>query len=161
MLVYCALVVHPVSLRRPNSSRFPPPSSTSPVGWVDHSQRAERALVPEHEGWILGPALVVAQVVVLGHVLEAQGLAVAGEAEQGLEQRHVQVDVVAQRAVVAGWGGGAVNGVLHHVVLRAFDISLGFSKGLQRGAGRGGEGAHVEHVQIDCFWPAVQRERGR
>lgn len=65
-------------------------------------------LVAEAEMRILGSALVVPQVVMLRQVLEGQGLAVFGEGEERLEESHVEVDVVAYLAVVAGWCCGAV-----------------------------------------------------
>ncbi len=53
----------------------------------------------------------------LGEVVEGEGGAVFGEAEEGVEERHVHVDVFADVAVVAGAGRGTVDYVLDFVVL--------------------------------------------
>jgi hypothetical protein len=54
---------------------------------------------------------------VLGEVVEGEGGAVFEEAEEGVEERHVHVDVFADVAVVAGGGRGTVDDVLNFVVL--------------------------------------------
>ncbi len=60
----------------------------------------------------------------LGEVVEGEGGAVFGEAEEGVEERHVHVDVFADVAVVAGGGRGTVDDVLDFVVRGRFSRCL-------------------------------------
>jgi hypothetical protein len=80
-------------------------------------QRADGIAVAEAEFGVFEFGLVVAEVVVLGEVVEGEGGAVFEEAEEGVEERHVHVDVFADVAVVAGGGRGTVHNVLDFVVL--------------------------------------------
>ena len=64
-------------------------------GKVQNVQSTRGVYVSESELRVLRLALVMPQVVMLGHILETQRAAVFGEAEQRGKESGIQVDVVA------------------------------------------------------------------
>ena len=57
------------------------------------------------------------QVMVLRHVFDGESLVVLGKAHEGVQQRHVDQNVVANLTVVARRRGRTVHFVLYFVVL--------------------------------------------
>lgn len=105
-------------------------------------------MVAKYKGRILSETLVVAQVMVLRHVFERGGDAIARKRHQRLVKCHVDVDVLANRTVVPRRSSRAVDGILYLVVLQVSLISSACLSYNQE--------PYIEHVQIDRFRPAMQ-----
>lgn len=96
------------------------------------------------------------QMMVFGQILEGQCFAIFGERQQRFEVSHVEIDIVADRAVVASWRRWTVDHILHHVILQnpsAAEVKY------KPSSIEVGKGSCIELIQINCLWPSMHGKR--